>query len=59
MNTTHPDQMPPDQRLREVATILATGFLRYIKKQKTENIHVDKLPDQWPYGRKSTKGEKT
>jgi hypothetical protein len=28
-NALHPDQMPPDDRLREVASLLAAGFLRH------------------------------
>ena len=28
-NALHPDQMPADDRLREVASLLAAGFLRH------------------------------
>lgn len=56
--TLDPGQMAPEQRLEEVATILATGFLRFQKKQKQEKIPLDKLQDQCPYGRKTRrKGE--
>ena len=59
MNTTHPDQMTPEARLTEVATILATALRRMKEKHNSENISLDKSPNQWPYGKKSTNGERS
>ncbi|MBF0140574.1 MAG: hypothetical protein HQL74_09880 [Magnetococcales bacterium] len=58
MNLPHPDQMPPDDRLSEVGSILATAIRRLREKQKMEKILVDNLPTKCPYGRKTTKGER-
>ncbi|MEO5332581.1 MAG: hypothetical protein H7839_11200 [Magnetococcus sp. YQC-5] len=57
-NTTDPDSMSTEARLTEVATILATGYRRHLEKKKMEKIPVDKSPNQCPYGRKPTKGER-
>ncbi len=35
MNTIHPGKMTPDERLKEIATILAIGILRH--KNNSEN----------------------
>ena len=59
MHTTHPTQMTDDDRLTEAARILATGIRRLLEKQKTEKIPLDNSPNQWPYGRKTTKGERS
>ncbi|MBF0185942.1 MAG: hypothetical protein HQM06_16355 [Magnetococcales bacterium] len=56
--TTHPAQMSDDDRLTEAARILATGIRRLLEKQKTEKFPLDNSPNQWPYGRKTTKGER-
>ncbi|WP_085440172.1 hypothetical protein [Magnetofaba australis] len=37
INTIHPDQMPPDQRLDEVAAILAAGVIRLQLKKSGES----------------------
>lgn len=58
-NLPHPNQMTDDDRLTEVAHLLATAILRLKKKQNPENIPLDNSPNQCPYGRKTTKGEKT
>ena len=58
INPTHPTKMTDDERLDEVATILATGIHRLLKKQKPEKIPVDNSPNQCPYGGKTTKGER-
>ena len=58
ITTTHPTQMSDDDRLTEAARILATGIRRLLEKQKTEKIPLDNSPNQWPYGRKTTKGER-
>ena len=58
ITTTHPTQMTDDERLTEVAHILATAIRRLLEKQKTEKIPVDNSPNQCPYGRKTTKGER-
>ncbi len=55
---TQPTHMTDDDRLTEAARILATGIRRLLEKQKPENIPLDNLPNQWPYGRKTTKGER-
>ena len=56
--TVHPTQMTDDERLDEVAALLATGIRRLLEKQKTEKIPLDNSPNQCPYGRKTTKGER-
>ncbi|MBF0097405.1 MAG: hypothetical protein HQM04_09580 [Magnetococcales bacterium] len=48
----HPSDMTTDQRLDEVAIILATGTKRLIEKEKTEKISLDNSPNQWLHGRK-------
>ncbi len=58
LNTTHPDHMTAQERLSEVGSILATGIFRLREKKKTEKIPVDNSPNQCPYGRKTTKGER-
>lgn len=58
LHTPDPASMPPEDRLGEVAAILATGFIRLQKKQKTEKFPLDKSPTIRPYGRKTTKGER-
>ncbi|MBF0341384.1 MAG: hypothetical protein HQL95_10545 [Magnetococcales bacterium] len=58
INTTDPDSMTTEDRLTEIASILVTGYRRLLEKKKTEKIPLDKSPDQCPYGRKSTKGER-
>lgn len=57
-NLPHPDHMTPDERLSEVGSILATAIQRLREKQKPEKIPVDNSPNQCPYGRKTTKGER-
>ncbi|MEO5334092.1 MAG: hypothetical protein H7839_18935 [Magnetococcus sp. YQC-5] len=54
----NPAHMTDDDRLTEAARILATGIRRLLEKQKTEKIPMDNSPNQWPYGRKTTKGER-
>ena len=49
--------MTPEARLTEVAHILATAIRRIKEKHNPENISLAKSPNQWPYGKKSTKGE--
>ncbi len=49
-----PTHLTPQERLNEVAEILAGGILRLLKRRakqsaKTENICLDKPLDQWPY----------
>lgn len=51
----HPNQMTPDQRLTEVASILASGILRLRQKKaqqhgKTENFPLDNRNRIAPYG---------
>ncbi|MBF0179952.1 MAG: hypothetical protein HQM03_08010 [Magnetococcales bacterium] len=58
ITTTHPDHMTAEERLAEVASILAAGIKRLKEKQKIEKIPVDKSLDQCPYGRKTTRGER-
>jgi hypothetical protein len=51
--------MTADARLDEVAAILAAGVRRFLEKEKTEKISLDKSPEQCPYGRKTRRsGEK-
>ncbi len=59
MSIIHPDHMSTQERLAEVGSILATGIRRLREKQKPEKIPVDNSPNQCPYGRKTTKGERT
>ncbi|MBF0186254.1 MAG: hypothetical protein HQM06_17945 [Magnetococcales bacterium] len=55
-----PSNMTTDQRLDEVAIILATATKRLIEKEKTEKISLDNSPNQWLHGRKSRPtGERT
>lgn len=54
MRITHPAEMTPDQRLDEVAEILATGVLRHRMKKaqqtgNTENIPLDNGRQMDPY----------
>ena len=58
MNLPHPTQMSTQDRLTEVAHILATGIRRLREKKKLEKIPLDNSPNQCPYGRKTTKGER-
>ncbi|NGZ29593.1 MAG: hypothetical protein G8345_22225 [Magnetococcales bacterium] len=52
--------MSPDDRLTEVAAILATGVRRLLKKRETEKISLDKSPKTRPYVRKTNQlGERT
>jgi hypothetical protein len=53
-----PDRMSADERLKEVARILATGIERLLKKEKTEKLPLDKSPSIRVHGRKPTKGER-
>ncbi|MBF0309301.1 MAG: hypothetical protein HQL56_07220 [Magnetococcales bacterium] len=54
------DQLTADQRLDEASAILAAGIVRYLEKQKTEKIPLDKSPKTRPYVRKTTRnGERT
>ncbi|MBF0400227.1 MAG: hypothetical protein HQL90_05620 [Magnetococcales bacterium] len=51
----HPNQLTPDQRLDEVAAILASGIFRLrLKKaqqrEKTENLPLDNRDRMVPYG---------
>lgn len=50
-----PARMTSDQRLDEVAAILATGVRRLLKKRETEKISLDKSPDTRPYVRKTNR----
>jgi len=50
MNALDPNLMTADERLDAVARILATGIQRLLEKEKTENISLDKSPDQWLHG---------
>ena len=60
MNATDPNLMTAEERLDEVAAILADGIKRLIKKKKTEKIPLDKSPDQCPYVHKTNRnGERT
>ncbi|MBF0182377.1 MAG: hypothetical protein HQM03_20365 [Magnetococcales bacterium] len=59
ITTTHPDDMTADARLDEAAAILAKGILRLKKKRKIEKNSVDKSGNQCPYGRKTTRGERS
>ncbi|MBF0461755.1 MAG: hypothetical protein HQL87_10195 [Magnetococcales bacterium] len=54
----HPDHMTAQDRLAEVGSILSTAIRRLREKQKAEKIPLDNLPNQCPYGRKTTKGER-
>lgn len=54
MNAIDPNLMTTEERLAEVASILATGIRRLREKQKTEKFPLDKLADQWPYGQNKT-----
>ncbi|MBF0154649.1 MAG: hypothetical protein HQL64_12985 [Magnetococcales bacterium] len=55
-----PASMTPEERLNEVAAILAGGIKRLVKKKKTEKIPLDKSPDQCPYVHKTNRnGERT
>ncbi len=58
ITTIHPDHMSTQERLSEVGSILATAIRRLKEKQKQEKIPVDNSPNQCPYGRKTTKGER-
>ena len=55
MITNHPDHMSDEDRLAEIGSILATAIKRLKNKQNREKIPVDNLPNQCPYGRKTTK----
>ena len=63
-NALHPDRMTSDERLDEVARILATAIGRWRKNkpeqiENMENFPLDNSPDQWPYGLEPEKpGEK-
>ena len=57
-NGVDPNLLSTDERLNEAARILATAIRRLLEKQKTEKIPLDNSPNQWPYGRKTTKGER-
>ncbi|MGD0111435.1 MAG: hypothetical protein ABSD48_06195 [Armatimonadota bacterium] len=35
-NALHPDQLSPDDRLQEVASLLAVGFLRYWRREAVD-----------------------
>ena len=54
-NPLHPDRMTSEERLDEVARIIATAILRD-RKNRTEQIEnsekfpLDNSHDQWPYG---------
>ncbi|MBF0186279.1 MAG: hypothetical protein HQM06_18080 [Magnetococcales bacterium] len=52
MANRSPNDMTSNQRLDEVAIILATGTKRLIEKEKTEKNSLDNLPNQWLHGRK-------
>ncbi|MBF0309894.1 MAG: hypothetical protein HQL56_10225 [Magnetococcales bacterium] len=57
LRPTAPDLMPAEERLKEVANILATGMARLMKNNKTEKNPLDKSPTIGPHGRKPTQGE--
>jgi hypothetical protein len=59
MNFTPPDHMTAEERLDEVASILATGIRRMLDKRKREKekVLLDNSPRKRPYGRKSTMKE--
>ncbi|MBF0604542.1 MAG: hypothetical protein HQL07_12730 [Nitrospirae bacterium] len=48
-NECDPNRMTAEERLDEVAAILADGVKRLVKKKKIEKIPLDKSPDQCPY----------
>ena len=52
-----PNLMTAEERLEEVAGILATGVARLLEKRKTEKIPLDNSPTIRPHGRKPTQGE--
>ncbi len=52
-----PDLMSAEERLDEVAGILAKGMARVMEKRKTEHLPLDKTPTIRPYGPKPTQGE--
>ncbi|MBF0626569.1 MAG: hypothetical protein HQL82_17415 [Magnetococcales bacterium] len=54
------DQLTAEERLDEVAAILAAGVRRLAEKRKKEKIPLDKSPATRPYVRKTNrKGEGT
>ena len=55
ITATHPNQLTPDQRLDEVASILATGILRLRQKKaqtaaNRESFPLDNRNRLTPYG---------
>ena len=55
-----PAHMTAEERLDEVAAILAAGVGRLLKKRNTEKIPLDKSPGTRPYVRKTNRnGERT
>lgn len=57
---THPTTMTAEDRLNEVAVLLAAGVKRVLQMQKTEKIPLDNSPKTRPYVRKTNRnGERT
>ncbi|MBF0424592.1 MAG: hypothetical protein HQL66_02055 [Magnetococcales bacterium] len=52
---TDPARMTAEERLDEVAAILATGVRRLLKKLETEKIPLDKSPGTRPYVQKTNR----
>ncbi len=55
MNPLHPDRMTADERLDEVARIIATALRRWLVNQSEQIENMEKFPldnsdSQWPYG---------
>ncbi|MEO5369027.1 MAG: hypothetical protein H7833_03020 [Magnetococcus sp. DMHC-1] len=50
--STNPAHMTTEERLTEVAAILAAGVRRVLKLRKTEKIPLDKSPRTRPHVRK-------
>jgi hypothetical protein len=40
-NSLNPDQLSPDNRLQEVASVLAVGFLRYWRREAVDGGEKD------------------
>ena len=58
LRSSAPNRMTAEERLNEVASILAKGVIRLQEKRKTEKISLDKSPTIRVHGRKPTKGER-
>ena len=58
LRSSAPNSMTAEERLNEVASILAKGVIRLQEKRKIEKIPLDKSPTIRVHGRKPTKGER-